>query len=813
MMKTRCLGEWCPRFGLLLLMLLLPAGARAQAGVIQGVVRESETGSPLMDAQVEVVGTNTRVLTDLQGRFRIAMNGTQTVELEASRLGFAANRVRVEVVPGGTSVEIALPAAPIHVPEVSVIGRSRSQLDRIPGSAEVVSARDLILRVPLSGNEVLRSVAGIHVQEEEGLGLRVNIGVRGLNPDRSRTVLILEDGVPVALNPYGEPEMYYAPPIERMERIEIVKGSGSIAFGPQTIGGVINFVTPGPPAVPGGWFTGQLGSGDSYRLQGAYGGTWQNVGLHTGFLHREIGDMNGLFARVSDATGKVGWQVGGKARAGFKLSVYDEESNSTYVGLTEAMYASDPYQHPAPDDRLWIRRYALSGTHDYQLRPEMTLRTTAYGYTTTRDWSRQNYGYSADGRAIVLQASTGNRNRSFEVLGIEPRLQWNHGFGGIRNELDAGVRAQREYAEDAHIDGSTATARTGNVRDHENRFGEAFSAFVQNRFLVTPALQVVPGLRLERYSYERHILRTRIRRQNPTTGTVTRLPEDVDIRSGDRMFEVIPGLGVNWSRDPRLTLFAGAHRGFSPPRVKDALVYSDPTVAPGASAGDIVSLQLDAEKSMNVELGLRSLVRAGVSVEATAFLLDFSNQIIPPSLSAGSVAQATLANQGETRHAGVESAARIDWGEVAGLPFALTTELKHTYSHATFSADRYMRNLSGDTVNVRGNRLPYAPANLWIAALGIEHPAGATLRVDGLRVDGQYTDNFETVLPLPNGRTGLIPAHAVWNVSGSFRIAGGPTVFGTVKNVFDTTYIASRRPEGIRAGLPRLIQIGARMGV
>jgi len=87
-------------------------------------------------------------------------------------------------------------------------------------------------------------VTGLHAVDEEGIGLRLNLGVRGLNPDRSRNILMLEDGVPISLAPYGEPEMYYTPSIDRMARLEVLKGSGSILFGPQTIGGVINYITP-----------------------------------------------------------------------------------------------------------------------------------------------------------------------------------------------------------------------------------------------------------------------------------------------------------------------------------------------------------------------------------------------------------------------------------------------------------------------------------------------------------------------------------------------------------------------------------------
>ncbi len=134
-----------------------------------------------------------------------------------------------------------------QIPQIDIISQRDGIFGRLPGSADYLNEVQLQRLAPLTGNEILRKVTGIHVVDEEGAGLRMNLGIRGLDPDRSRGVLILEDGIPVALNPYGEPEMYYTPSIDRMAGIEIVKGSGQILFGPQTIGGVINYITQDPP--------------------------------------------------------------------------------------------------------------------------------------------------------------------------------------------------------------------------------------------------------------------------------------------------------------------------------------------------------------------------------------------------------------------------------------------------------------------------------------------------------------------------------------------------------------------------------------
>jgi Fe(3+) dicitrate transport protein len=326
-------------------------------------------------------------------------------------------------------------------------------------------------------------------------------------------------------------------------------------------------------------------------------------------------------------------------------------------------------------------------------------------------------------------------------------------------------------------------------------------------------VRVTPGIRLEYFAFDRHILRTRVRREvRDSTGTAigsTFSPEDVDLRSGGDVFEVIPGVGVSWFASDRASVFAGVHRGFAPPRVKDALILRDDTLPPGQQPGDPVSLQLDAEHSWNLELGTRSQPVPGVFLEVAAFYLDFSNQIIEPSLSAGAVAQAALANQGATDHRGLEAALGVDWGHLAGWGFSLRTDVSYTYSDARFANDRYMVDPSGDTVNVNGNRLAYAPEHLLTVSATLAAPGRYSLHVDRVHVGAQFADNFETRAVSANGRNGLIPAQTVWNAAGTLRVSNANVrVVGAVKNLLDAGYIASRRPEGIKPGLRRHVQLG-----
>lgn len=777
----------------------------AAQGSIIGRVTVEDTKRPAIGASVRLVGTQRGALTDSLGGFRILDVPAGWHALEARADGHAATRLSVLVLDGAPAhATLALSSAPRDLAGVTVIGGKADALARIPGAASAVGLQQLELMQPLSAGDALRTIAGVHIQEEEGAGLRANIGIRGLDPDRSRSVLVLEDGVPVALAPYGEPELYYSPPIDRMARIEVIKGSGSILFGPQTIGGVVNYVTAEPTAglhgrahLSGGGAGARLAKGQVGFARGGSGG------IVTGF-ERRAADLNGLSYAIRDVTGKAGVRTATGVWSA-KVSVYEEGSNATYLGLTDSLYRVAPHAHPSPGDRLSVRRQAANVSHDFEFGPLASLRTTVYGYHTSRDWTRRDYTYGPTGGTILLANSTGARDRSFDVGGIEPRLRMVWMLGPVASDLDVGVRYHREWARDRYVLG-TATGTPTGVRDHERRTGEAFAAWVQNRFAVHPALQLTPGVRVERFRFTRAILRTRVRRSDGT-GT-TRAPEDVDLRSGDAISEVIPGFGATWTPAARTTVFAGAHRGFAPPRTKDALIYSDPTLPAGAQVPDPVSLQLDAERSWNFELGTRLAPRAHLSMEATAFLLDFTNQIIAPSLSSGSVAAAAFANQGATRHAGVEVGGALDIGRWLGQTFALTVEGNYTYAHAVFSRDRLLRQGS-DTVNVRGNALPYAPRHRAHLALTFERPDWRA-RLDGTFVGAQFSDNFETLAGSANGRVGEIPAHRVYDASVQYDLPRlpGVRVVGSVKNLAGRSYIASRRPEGIKVGLPRLMTAG-----
>lgn len=692
------------------------------------------------------------------------------------------------------------------MPQVMVVGNYSGVLRQIPGSFTLIQSQDHSKTRPFTLNELIRRAPGLNVTDEEGIGLRVNIGIRGLDPDRSRNVLMLEDGVPLALNPYGEPEMYFSPAIDKIQGIEVLKGSGQIYYGPQTTGGVINFITQDPPDQEQTQLRIKGGQGGLFAGYVSYGNTIGKTGFLVYGLHKRANDIGTMNFTLTDVGAKIKIELNEKSWIGLKIGMYDEQSNATYIGITQSMYerGDQDFVRMAPGDQLPVRRYHSSITHDWSLSNTFKLKTTAFAYTTTRNWLRQDFSSNpaatnqtgvvwgdpnVPGAAVYMLNSSGNRNRQFEVAGLETRSTWKTRIGGKQNTLDGGLRFMYERAYEQFIIGAKADAAGGNMRDNEVRTGYAYSAFVQDKLELSEKWAITAGLRLEVFDYERHILRGRFLING------TNQARDTSVIASDLTFAIIPGAGINYALAENITLFAGVHRGFAPPRVKDALT------------GEGTSLDLDAELSTNYEIGLRWDQAQIYQFGITGFFMDFENQIIPVSQSSGNVNATGLVNGGRTRHQGLELNGRFDFGKWWQMKDSYILEAALTYVQSTYSADRFV---GSELTNVKGNQLPYAPEWLFWGGIGAEWSFGLGFQWNSHFMAGQFTDEINSTIASADGRNGLINSRWVHDLTITYKVPAWNTGFHVaVKNITDERYIASRRPQGIRVGLPRLLTIGA----
>ena len=769
----------------------------AQPPVITGrVVDASQAAVPHAIVQLRPLsapGAPRTAAADTEGRFSFEPVAPGEYEVLVDAPYFSTDRRVIRV--AADTVEVIATLEPGRFSEaMSVVGTrlgdAPATLRRLPGVLHVVDATTLSSAQVFTATEALRKVPGVNVRDEEGFGLRPNIGIRGLNPTRSSKVLLLEDGVPFTIAPYGDNASYYHPPIERFESVEVLKGSGQIAYGPVTVGGIVNYVTPDVPERTTGVARLAFGSRDYANLSG-YAGTMKGrFGASLDYMRKQgDGAREHVYSRLDDVTGKVQWLVSEDHTLIVKGNFYGEDSTVTYSGLTEAEYAADPRQNPFLNDAFDGERTGATATWRGRLKGGLVMTTNLYRSSFARDWWRQSSNSSqrpndrndpACGGMANLHTTCGNegRLREYTFWGVEPRFRATPTLFGVTSETDFGVRLHVEEQDRLQKNGATPIARDGVLVESNLRENRAASGFVQNRFLFG-RLTVTPGVRIEDIHYER------TNRLASVTGETS-------------MTQVLPGIGAAFAPTTAWTIFGGIHRGFAPPRTEDII---------NNTTGGVV--ELDAELSWDTEAGIRYSGRA-LSADIAWFRMDYENQIVPASLAGG--VGATLTNGGETLHQGVELAARLDSVALTGRTHNAYTRVAYTaLPIAKFSGVRYSGVSGAGSVLVTGNRLPYAPEHLLSWTLGYQNLAGLDAQVELVHVSDQYGDDLNAVTPSPDGQRGLLPAHTYWNAAVSYTIPRWQSaIFLAVKNVGDTLYIADRS-RGILPGTPRLVQAGLRI--
>ena len=779
---------------LLIVFSLLSAVSGQSRSDLSGRISDG-AGSAVPGALVILKGLTVRyqqeVNAESNGSYSFRNVPSGEYELLISSRSFAVQRERLTY-PDRTSVDITLFPQPLAA-EVSVTANSlagtEASLSEVPGSIERVDSQTLQNSRVFNFSEALRKVAGVNVREEEGFGLRPNIGIRGTNPTRSTKVLLLEDGVPLAYAPYGDNASYYHPPIERYESIEVLKGSGQIAYGPQTIGGLVNYLTPNPTKKPS--FGIRLTGGNRAFFNGSFtgSGTIKKTGIFANYTRKQgDGARDNISSKLNDISTKVVQTLNDTNALTFKFSYYGEDSNVTYSGLTSAEYAADPRSNPFKNDFFYGDRYGFSASHAGVISSKAVVNTNFYANKFRRHWWRQssNSGQrpnrlNVDPECLSmadLNTTCGNegRLREYETYGIEPRFTFNYDAGtSFRGELQAGVRAHWEVQKRRQENGELPNSRSGTAVEINERRNDAYSGFVQNRFIFGD-LAITPGVRFERIIIERKNLLVSPAAFGRTT-----------------VSEVIPGIGVAYSGIPRTTIFAGVHRGFSPPRAEDII----------SNSGGVV--ELDSELSWNYEIGVRTNPTKGLRLEGAFFRLDYENQIVPASLAGG--VGAALTNGGETLQQGFEFSGQFDSGVVFESRHNIYVRTAYTWLPiAEFSGLRFSS--VTPSISISGNRLPYVPETTVTTSLGYSHTNGFDAFLENVYVGRQFGDDLNTINPTANGQRGAVPSQTYWNATANYRVEQWKTTFFvTSKNVFDRTFIIDRS-RGILPSSPRLLQAG-----
>ena len=682
------------------------------------------------------------------------------------------------------------------------------------GSASYISAADLQKFNYTDINRVLRTVTGVNVYEEDGFGLRPNISLRGTSPDRSAKITLMEDNVLIAPAPYSAPAAYYFPSVARMSAVEILKGSSQIQYGPFTTGGTINFVSaPIPTKFSAGFLT-DYGSFNTSRTVVNVGIANETVGAVVQFLNYNSDGFKNLPSGANTGFDKkdvmAKFRVKSKPTSkiynalDFKMVYAEEDANETYLGLTEEDFNNSPFMRYAGSekDNITTKNNQFSVTHTLKTSNYFSVTTTAYRNKFARNWYKLNdvrFGGTTYPIDVILEDPTTNElafdyltgaqnspnnalrvranNRGYLAQGVQTKLDFHFLTGDVYHDLEVGVRYHKD-SEDrfqwndsyAMIDGSMVltTAGTPGTQDNRVAYASALAAHALYKIKYND-LTVTPGIRFETID---------LLNKNYGTNDVTRT--GVNLVENDNHVKVwLPGIGANYRFNNYVSLFGGVHKGFAPP-----------TNTPGT----------DAENSTNYEIGTRYNYKK-FSGELVVYFNDYKNLLGSDLAASGGSGTLDQFNAGEAHVKGIEFLINYQVLKEESK-FKLPITFGYTLTDTEFVNEFASSDGAWGTIE-KGDEIPYISKHQFNASIALEHAKFELI------LGARYSGEFRTVAgqgSIPNENS--VPSNTVVDFGSKYKFNKHFSVTGNINNLFDTTYLVSRVPAGLRPGMPFSASIG-----
>jgi Fe(3+) dicitrate transport protein len=696
--------------------------------------------------------------------------------------------------------------------EVTIVANkllgSKFEVKNRTGSAYFLSKKELQQQNYTDINRVLAQVPGVSIYEEDGFGLRPNISLRGTSPERSSKINIMEDGVLIAPAPYSASSAYYFPNVNRMQSVEVLKGSSQIQYGPNTTGGAINFIST---EIPNDFRANLRTSYGTYNTLNSYanvGDSFKNFGYMVeynkrrsdGFKNLDNGGNTGF--DTNDFVAKFRVNTNPEARVqqslDFKFQYSDEQSDETYLGLTDEDYGTTPYRRYAGSqkDLMDTEHTQFMLTHTAKFSDYFRITTTAYRNDFKRNWYKLD-DVSANGSSASISnlienpedfpflfglvngtqnfqgsaLNVKNNNREYYSQGIQTKADYHFTTGSVFHDIEVGLRFHQDEEDrfqwvDGYnmIDGNMNLVEQGIPGTDSNRItdADAFAAHVLYK-LKYKRWTFTPGLRYENITLERNDFGTE---------DVTRTGTDLSTRSNE-MNEFIPGIGVNYKFNQEFSLFGGVHKGFSPA---------------GTTEGE------SSEQSVNYELGTR-FSHNGFSGEVVGFYNDYSNLLGSDLAATGGVGTLDLFNAGEVDVSGLEVLGGYDF-LTNNVNFSLPLTMTYTFTDAKFQ-NTFDSNVGIWGAVASGDEVPYISRHQFNAGLSFiaeKFEAHANAR---------YRGEFRTQAGSGDISTNeKVGSNFILDISAKYHLTNNFSLTTNVINMLDTEYEVSRVPAGLRPGHP-----------
>ncbi len=781
--------------------------------------QDEKSGQKIFGANISLESESKQKIwkaTDKNGDAYFDSLELQKYTISFSHIGYVSFESNVEITNQDKYVlNFNCKSTSLLLPQLKIIDKANTKYDRIPGAAFVLNSQQLKTVKPIGTQEILESVPGISGFSDDGIGnSRISIGIRGLDPRRSARALILEDGIPIQPALYIYPNMYYNPPVERIDGVQIIKGSAGIKYGPHTMGGVINYYTRRPSEekyIKQNIIYGNNGYRSYFSELNGLGNSKVRNSMQLLLKKGNGFRQNNSFEQLNFTT-KTSIYQSDKKNIFIKSGINYENSNATYTGLTMYSFLNNPQFNPKEHDNFETFRLSFDVIETSELSQRFIRTKKFYSSFFDRKWWREDDIFVRESNLEneilfsdinnyndIIRVGNGESNfgiiRKFYVLGFDDSYTLDTFFFNREIKFEAGYRIHWERFKDERLVGNSPDARSGIFYYPQEIWNDNGDGIVQNdeyddinqNGSFDSDITIVG----KSHNYETTALATFISNTININNTSIKSglrfelfeQERIDLLNGSTYLDktsyvFLPGIGFI-TQFNNLSIFGGIHRGYTAPSSGTLSVVNGLNLDSG--------LDLRSEKSWNQEVGFRgNNIFNFLNFEFAFFKNDIEDLIAAGRSTA-------FENLGSVTNSGTELAVEINFDKIKFLPkiYLSHTYLKSYIKSAHLATYDFMIQYPL-IISIRGNRLPYTPNNVLIFGVEKEYFQKVKIRFDYKYVDQYYTDFHNIKETDISGNYGIVNDHSIINGSILYNISDKISLSIVGKNLEDKIYIGSR---------------------
>ncbi|EMR04185.1 Iron(III) dicitrate transport protein FecA [Cesiribacter andamanensis AMV16] len=772
-----------------------PLLAQQATTVISGRVTEAATGKPLSGADVFVQSSSIGTTTDARGYYKLPPLPAGTYVIAVFYEGLRSAATPLEATAPALTLDVALQPLEETLQTITVERKSDAQggiarLQAVEGMAIYEAKKsEVILIDALTANlatnnsrQIYSKVPGLNIWESDGAGLQLGIGGRGLSPNRTSNFNTRQNGYDISADALGYPESYYTPPVEGVEKIQLVRGAASLQYGTQ-FGGMLNFVMKkGPEDKPFEFISRQTGG--SFGLFNSFnslGGTKGKVNYY-GFYQYKRGDgyrPNSGFD-VHTAFADLNMQLTEK----FFLCL--EYTHMNYLaqqpgGLTDEQFARDPRQ--SIRDRNWfkVNWNLMAVLMEYKFSPRSKLEMKNFGLVAGRDALGDLDRIDRDPNPALPRRLISDQ---FRNIGSELRLLQHYTTGAQPAVLVTGVRVYRgttfkqQGAAFANREPDFRFLKSDSLASDHRFPNRNVALFAENIFNISSRLSLTPGIRYEWISTRGEGYYQVQRSARDEWGLPYPVTETMPDTLQRNRSVLLAGLGLSYKLHPNAELYGNISQNFRAVNFTDLRVLNE---------NYLVDPNIRDEKGYSADLGIRGGT-ARIQYDASLFYLNYERKIGFNSERIDGIFKRVRRNLSDASIIGIETFAETDlmqWLQAKPTfslrPFVNLALIRGRYNRSQESA-------------YSGNRIELVP--------DMNLKTGLQFKREGLSLSWQYsymgkqfTDATNTEGVVSNAIIGPIPAYQIMDLSGSYEIGRHLKLEGGINNLLNAMYF-TRRAEG-----------------